>query len=139
MKIAILGAGAWGTALASHACAMHSVSLWYRDPKVVADINTIQSNTRYLPGIDLPPSLRATDHPAQALDGAGLLVIATSMAGLRPVMQAVRRSSHGAVVSLCKGLAADTGELAHEVVAGIAPERRDRRKVGGRPVVALGL
>ncbi len=122
MKIAILGAGAWGTALASHASSRHAVFLWSRDPKVVADINDNHCNSRYLPGIDLPPGLKATDRLAQALEGAGLLVIATSMAGLRPVMQAVRRSSHGAVIWLCKGLAADTGELAHKVVAGIAPD-----------------
>ena len=122
MKIAVLGAGAWGTALAGHAMARHPVSLWSRNPAVVADINRSHRNSRYLPDLDLPPALVATGQLAQAIDGAGLLVIATSFAGLRPVLQSIVGSGHRAVVWLCKGLAADTGELAHEVVARVAPD-----------------
>lgn len=122
MKIAVLGAGAWGTALASHAMAQHPVSLWSRNAAVVADINRNHRNSRYLPDIDLPPTLVATGQLSQAIDGAGLLVIGTSVAGLRPVMQAIVGSGHGAVIWLCKGLAADTGALAHDVVAGVAPD-----------------
>jgi glycerol-3-phosphate dehydrogenase (NAD(P)+) len=121
MKIAILGAGAWGTALACHATSRHAVALWSRDPAVVADINRHRRNRRYLPEAELPATLRATDRLHEAIEGADLLVIATAVAGLRPVMQSIVPSGHGAVVWLCKGLAADTGELPHDVVAGVAP------------------
>lgn len=121
MKIAVLGAGAWGTVLASHATARHPVSLWSRNLAVVADVNRNHRNSRYLPDIDLPASLVATDQLPEAINGAQLLVIATSVSGLRPVMQLIAGSGHDAVIWLCKGLTADTGELAHVVVAGIAP------------------
>jgi glycerol-3-phosphate dehydrogenase (NAD(P)+) len=122
MRIAILGAGAWGTALAKHATKRHSVSLWSRDPAVVTDINVRHCNSRYLPDLELPSGLEATGRLEEAIEGAGLLVIATSMAGLEPVMRAVAPSGHGAVTWVCKGLAADSGELAHAVVARIAPD-----------------
>lgn len=126
MKIAVLGAGAWGTALASHACQRHSVSLWARDPSVVLDIDRGRRNQRYLPGIDLPPALAATTDLSHSLDGADLLVIATSVAGLRPVLASILQAKEAAgadgVVWLCKGLAADTGDLPHALVAGLAPE-----------------
>ena len=121
MKIAVLGAGAWGTALASHATARHAVALWSRNPAVVDDINRRHRNGRYLPDIDLPPVLAATGDLARALDGADLLVIATSVAGLRPVMESIADSGHDAVTWLCKGLAADTGKLPHALVAEVAP------------------
>jgi glycerol-3-phosphate dehydrogenase (NAD(P)+) len=122
MKIAILGAGAWGTALACHASARHSVVLWSRNGPVAQDINLHHRNSRYLPDLVLPAGLTATDSLEQAVAGADLLVIATSVAGLAPVMRAIVPTRQGRVVWLCKGLAADTGELAHGIVAGIAPE-----------------
>jgi len=122
MKIAILGAGAWGTALACHATTKHSVTLWSRDSSVVLDIGRHHRNSRYLPGLELPTALAATDSLDEAIEDAGLLVIATSVAGLAPVMRAIVPAGHGAAVWLCKGLAADSGELAHAIVAGIAPD-----------------
>jgi glycerol-3-phosphate dehydrogenase (NAD(P)+) len=122
MKIAILGAGAWGTALACHASARHVVALWSRNGPVARDINLHRSNSRYLPDLVLPAGLTATDSLEQAVAGADLLVIATSVAGLAPVMRAIVPTGHGKVVWLCKGLDADTGELAHAIVAGIAPD-----------------
>ena len=64
----------------------------------------------------------ATSRLDEALAGADLLVIATSVAGLKPVMQAIAPSGQGAVTWLCKGLSADTGELPHAIVAGISPD-----------------
>jgi len=122
MKIAVLGAGAWGTALASHASSRHEVALWARDPAVADDIRLHRCNRRYLPAAELGSGVVATHRLEQAIDGAALLVIATSVAGLGPVMRAIAPSEQGAVAWLCKGLAADTGELPHAVVAGIAPD-----------------
>jgi glycerol-3-phosphate dehydrogenase (NAD(P)+) len=122
MKIAVLGAGAWGTALARHASARHSVTLWSRDAGVVEEIRRHGRNSRYLPECELPSGVLATGSLPEAIDGADLLVIATSMAGLAPVMQSIAPSGKGAVIWLCKGLAADTGELPHAVVADIAAD-----------------
>jgi glycerol-3-phosphate dehydrogenase (NAD(P)+) len=122
MKIAVLGAGAWGTALAAHASSRHEVTLWARDAAVAEEIRLQRRNRRYLPEVELASGVAATHRLDEAIDGAGLLVIATSVAGLRPVMQAIAPAGHGAVTWLCKGLTADTGELPHAVVAAIAPD-----------------
>ena len=122
MRIAVLGAGAWGTALASHASSRHEVALWSRDPAVADAIRRHRRNDRYLPEVELPAGVVATSRLDEALAGADLLVIATSVAGLKPVMQAIAPSGQGAVTWLCKGLSADTGELPHAIVAGISPD-----------------
>ena len=127
MRIAILGAGAWGTALACHAAARHAVTLWSRNAAVVADIEGGRGNRRYLPDVALPGGMAATTELAAALDGAALVVVATSVAGLRPVVaELVRLADAGiamprAVTWLCKGLEADTGALPHAVVGALAP------------------
>lgn len=121
MKIAVLGAGAWGTAVARHGSLRHPVSLWARDPALVADIRRTHENARYLPGARLEPPLQATDDLTAALSGADLLVIGTPVAGLRPMARALAAHYRGAssppCVWLCKGLEAATGLLPHEVLA----------------------
>ena len=127
MRIAILGAGAWGTALAQHAAARHEVLLWGRDPAVAQAIRQRRENPKGLPGHVLAPGLGATASLDQALAHCGvdgLLVLATSVAGLRPVLAQVRRSldegvdAAGAappVLWLCKGIERDTEALPHRV------------------------
>lgn len=84
MKICVLGAGAWGTALAVNAAGRHPVTLWARDAAQAEAMSAARENQRYLPGIALPPSLtiRAGDALA-ALEGADLAIVATPMAALR--------------------------------------------------------
>ena len=60
MRIAVFGAGAWGTALAVHAAGRHPVMLWARDPAQVEAIRAARLNERYLPGVALPPAIEAT-------------------------------------------------------------------------------
>lgn len=127
MRIAILGAGAWGTALAHHAAARHEVLLWGRDPQVVQSIRQRRENPKGLPGHALAPGLDATASLAAALvhcGAEGLLVLATSVAGLRPVLGQVRRlleegrdadGTAPPVLWLCKGLERDTEALPHQV------------------------
>ncbi|MGE0315463.1 MAG: NAD(P)H-dependent glycerol-3-phosphate dehydrogenase [Lautropia sp.] len=124
MKIAILGAGAWGTALASHASARHDTVLWSRDPSVLASVAADRVNRAYLPGIALNPALGTEPSLDAAIDGAALIVVATSLAGLRPVLERLRDTGRriDAVSWLCKGLDADTGRLAHQVVADAMPQ-----------------
>ena len=134
MNIVVLGAGAWGTALAIAAARLpgnpHRVTLWARDAAQVAALRAAGENTRYLPSIALPSALLlAGDEspwPAAALADADLVVVATPMAGLRGMLE--RLSGHPSPVAwLCKGFEAPReggvgpGLLGHEIQAAVAP------------------
>lgn len=85
-RIAVIGAGAWGTALAAHAAKLgHDVQLWAREPEVIADINDVHENRLLLSGIALPASLRASSDPAAVLAGAEIVILAPPSAYLRDV------------------------------------------------------
>ncbi|TNF60768.1 MAG: glycerol-3-phosphate dehydrogenase, partial [Burkholderiales bacterium] len=110
MRIAVLGAGAWGTALAMAAArqggADRSVVLWARDAQQAARMQAGRVNARYLPGQAFPPSLAVSGSPLAGTDspvaGADLVIVATPMAALRDML--VRLAPHGAPVAwLCKG------------------------------------
>jgi glycerol-3-phosphate dehydrogenase (NAD(P)+) len=113
MHISILGAGAWGTALAIQAAARHTVCLWARDAHQAAALHASRQNTRYLPDATLPAAVAVTADLAQACARADLLVVASPMAGLRSLLAACP----GAVplLWLCKGFEAGTGLLGHEI------------------------
>lgn len=83
MKVAVLGAGAWGTAVACALAPRHQVHLWARDPSQAAALGAQRENLRYLPGFPLPASIAVGADPGTALDGADLLVIATPTGALR--------------------------------------------------------
>jgi len=93
MRIAVLGAGAWGTALALAACrsGQHQVLLWARDASQAQGIAATRENSRYLPGIGLPQDL-AVAHGEIATHTANvdLVVVATPVAGLRAMLLALR-------------------------------------------------
>lgn len=121
MHIAVLGAGAWGTALAAAAAPRHDVTLWARDVAQARALQADRSNERYLPGVDLPASLHIThDRPAAvAAARPGLIVVATPMAGLRDLLRALPPA--GPVLWLCKGFEQGTGLLGHEVARAERP------------------
>ena len=132
MKIIVLGAGAWGTALAMSAAqhpAGHAVTLWARDAAQALAMRTARQNPRYLPGLAFPPSLTVADGDfAALLPGADLVIVATPMAALRSMLKALRGCT-APVAWLCKGFEAVSAEkpesfglLAHEVQAQVAPE-----------------
>ncbi len=131
MKIAVLGAGAWGTALAISASqnplAQHAVTLWGRDAEQVAAMQAQRCNQRYLPGIAFPDALRLHAGAAQDLGdwlvGYDLVILGTPMSGLRSMLQDTARC--GAPVAwLCKGFeppdSKPFGLLAHEIRAQVA-------------------
>ena len=132
MKIIVLGAGAWGTAVAMSAAqhpAGHAVTLWARDAAQAAQMQTQRHNARYLPGITLPPSLTLAHGDFAALwTGADLVIVATPMAALRGMLQALQGCA-APVAWLCKGFEAvpagadpaSFGLLAHEIQAQTAP------------------
>ncbi|TAK88418.1 MAG: NAD(P)-dependent glycerol-3-phosphate dehydrogenase [Betaproteobacteria bacterium] len=114
-RIAVLGAGAWGTAIASVLAARLDVVLWARDLALAQSLSDSRRNERYLPGIALPESLQITGDFARATQDAQLLLAATPMAGLRALLE--RLPKDRAVVWLCKGFEQGTGLLAHQIAA----------------------
>ena len=130
MRILVLGAGAWGTALAltasSHSA--HAVSLWARDPALVHALQSQRANPRYLPDIALPDRLAVVGGSLESvLHGPApwdLVVIATPMAALRPMLSATAALT-APLIWLCKGFEAAGGDqaaglLGHEVQAQVA-------------------
>jgi glycerol-3-phosphate dehydrogenase (NAD(P)+) len=121
VKIAILGAGAWGTALAAAAAPRHEVHLWARDAAQAAAMRATRRNARYLDEVALPDSLSVTADRDAALSGAGLTVVATPMSGLRGQLAAL--PDERAVLWLSKGFEAGSGALGHEIARELNPGR----------------
>jgi glycerol-3-phosphate dehydrogenase (NAD(P)+) len=128
MKILILGAGAWGTALAISAAHQHDVSLWSRDVAQAAAMQAARENARYLAGHAFPLGLQVLQGAdiAALADTHDLVIVATPMAGLREVLTRLKHATTP-VAWLCKGFepvqgSAPFGLLAHEIQAQVAPD-----------------
>jgi glycerol-3-phosphate dehydrogenase (NAD(P)+) len=118
MKLAMLGAGAWGTALAITLSARHEVTLWVRDPAQCAEMRTSRANQRYLPGISLPDVLQLTSDWRAALAGSEVAILGVTVAGLRDVLRKVAAAQPLlAAIWLCKGFEAGSSKLPHQVAA----------------------
>jgi glycerol-3-phosphate dehydrogenase (NAD(P)+) len=127
MKICVLGAGAWGTALAVNASARLAVTLGARDALQARAMTAARENARYLPGIALPSSIALASGAAwEAASSADVVIVATPMAALREQLGALR-SLACPLAWLSKGVEparADSqgeGLLAHEILAEVAP------------------
>lgn len=129
VRVVVLGAGSWGTALAALASRHVDTVLWARDPKVAQSVNQHHSNAHYLPGITLPVGVRATsdfDHALHHIlavpDTAGLIILGVPVAGLADICQRLSQAlppsdcSRLSVVWTCKGLQHDSGLMPHQVV-----------------------
>ena len=87
-RIAVIGGGSWGTALANRLAKNgHDVRLWAFEPELVAEINGQHTNTPFLPGIDLHPQLRCTGSLQDAVTGCGMLVLVTPVQVMRSVLK----------------------------------------------------
>lgn len=118
MRIAVLGAGAWGTSISVNLCVRHEVRLWARDAALVAALRAGRSNPRYLPGISLPPPLVLEDDLSRALDGAELALAAVTTNGLREMLRRVKAAGRSApIIWLCKGFESEQAKLPHQVCA----------------------
>jgi glycerol-3-phosphate dehydrogenase (NAD(P)+) len=130
VKLLVVGAGAWGTALAVQACQRHDVTLWARDPALIQSMQQQGENQRYLPGRAMPSALHLSHAPfKEALLHVDLTVLAVPMASLRSVLQALAPlQKQQPLAWLCKGFEAAqpssqaVGLLAHEVQAEVAPD-----------------
>jgi glycerol-3-phosphate dehydrogenase (NAD(P)+) len=121
MKISVLGAGAWGTAIAISAASHHPVCLWVRNPNAADAMRRDRENKQYLPTIALPNQLSIESDFEKAISRLGaddLLVIATPMAGLAStVVDVLKTAQHPFnILWLCKGLEPKTALLPHQVV-----------------------
>jgi glycerol-3-phosphate dehydrogenase (NAD(P)+) len=130
MHISVIGAGAWGTAMAMAASrhpAGHRVDLHVRDEAQAITLQQSRENTRYLPGFRLPDSIRISSEPLAGSEWRGisdrLVVVATPMAGLRNVLTSLA-GADAPVVWLCKGFESGTGLMPHEVQDQVAPNLR---------------
>ncbi|TFW06581.1 NAD(P)-dependent glycerol-3-phosphate dehydrogenase [Oxalobacteraceae bacterium OM1] len=118
MNVTILGAGAWGTAMAIALAERHDVLLWGRDAAMMAAAAAARDNAAYLPGFPFPDSLRlGADLSAAVVHAAqGLLIVGTSVAGLRPLAQQLKAHAAPNIVWLCKGFEEKTQLLPHQVL-----------------------
>ena len=113
MRVAVLGAGAWGTAIACVLSSRHEVALWARDAQHVSRLAQTRRNERYLRGIEIPSAVTVTGDLASAISGVSLTLVATPVAGLREILQKVKPP----LVWLCKGFEQGTGALPHQIAA----------------------
>jgi glycerol-3-phosphate dehydrogenase (NAD(P)+) len=140
MNVAVLGAGAWGTAIACTLASRQPVVLHVRDRQQAEAMRSARVNQRYLPEVELPAALEVESDCARAVDFArrGLIVIATPTRALRPLCLQLRALAAAApVVWLCKGFEETEHLLAHEVVAAVWPEAVGRSGPLSGPSFAL--
>lgn len=118
MRIAVLGAGAWGSALAIALARRQAVTLWARDPVQAAVLSAVRENERYLPGFAFPEALAVAAEFSVAVSAVDLALVAVPLAGLRSTLAALRETAPKLpFLWLCKGLEAGSGLLPHQVAA----------------------
>ncbi|MFF3320980.1 NAD(P)H-dependent glycerol-3-phosphate dehydrogenase [Streptomyces sp. NPDC002889] len=139
VKAAVFGTGSWGTAfgmvLADAGC---EVTLWGRRAELVDAVNTTRTNPDYLPGIELPATMRATTDPAEALQGADFTVLAVPSQTLRGNLAAwvPKLPADTVLVSLMKGVELGTAKRMSEVIEEVAEVPADRVAVVTGPNLA---
>ena len=118
MKLAVIGAGAWGTALAVVLSANHRVSLWCRSPEEAVTVRSDRENKRYLPGVRLADEIRVVDQVEGAGEPFELALFAVPTAGLRAALRSAREAMGASgCVWACKGFEKGTGKLPHEIAS----------------------
>jgi glycerol-3-phosphate dehydrogenase (NAD(P)+) len=118
-RVAVIGAGSWGTAVASLVAVSHPTVLWARSAEVVAAVERTGRNEAYLPGVSLPEGLRATSSLEEAVAGARVVFMAVPSHGFRDVLRALAPHCRDvvAVVSLAKGIEMGTNRRMSEIIA----------------------
>ncbi|HZI20764.1 MAG TPA: NAD(P)H-dependent glycerol-3-phosphate dehydrogenase [Pyrinomonadaceae bacterium] len=132
MRVAVIGAGGWGTALSILAAgAGHEVRLWSRNAEVIEEINRARVNSVYLPGREIPAGVEAGADLGRAAGGAQLLILAAPSHALREILTSLRAKVGGGAVyvSAAKGVEVETGMRVSEVVGAVAGAAARRRFV----------
>jgi glycerol-3-phosphate dehydrogenase (NAD(P)+) len=141
-KVAVLGAGSWGTTFAKIVADGGSdVTVWARRPELAREITESKRNSDYLPGINLPRSLRASAHLSEVLDGAEQVFISVPSQSLRENLAQFRPliDPGAIVVSLMKGVEKGTGNRMSEVIEQELHIGADRIAVASGPNLALEI
>jgi len=130
LKIAVLGAGSWGTTVATLASHNAPTILWARRSELAEEINREHTNRAYLPDFELPPDLPATDSIEEAVRASDVVVLGVPSHGFRQVLEEVKRHIRPwvPVVSLAKGLEEGSHLRMTEVIGEVLP---------GHPTAAL--
>ena len=120
---AVVGAGSWGTTVASLLCGGGRTALWARSPELASAIGATRENSTYLPGVRLPDELFATATLSEAVGGADVVFMAVPSHGFRSVLAALAEfvTPGAAVVSLTKGIEAGSNRRMSEIVAELLP------------------
>jgi glycerol-3-phosphate dehydrogenase (NAD(P)+) len=124
-NITVIGAGAWGTALAAvQARNGHRVRIWSRRGELVDQINGQHENLHYLPGIRLPAEIEATADIYHALAGSDIVLLAAPAQTTRSIVGEIARHLRRPVPMICcaKGIARETGQLQTEILKSQLPE-----------------
>src|SRR5215204_5968168 len=130
MQVTVLGAGSWGTTMASLVSARHLTMIWARSPEVAEEIDGRHTNEAYLPGFTLPEQLIASDDLEKATRHAELLILGVPTTAMRSTIRAAKEWIHPwiPIVSLAKGLEQHTLLRMTEVI---------KEEMPGHPVAAL--
>lgn len=132
MTISVLGAGAWGSALAIRLAGHMPVVLWTRSAEHAQSMAQERENRRYLPGFALPSGLTVSADLSSAMTDADLLIVAVPSNGFRPLTLALRQLSVATpIVWLCKGLETGSQKLPHAVLAEAWPEHPSAAVLSG--------
>ena len=150
MKLAILGSGAWGTALAVSFTPRHQVTLWSREADEIEAMVRDRYNRRFLPDIPLPAELELSTSLNEALAGAELVIVAVPVAGLRSTLQQIAAhfphpnpppAGEGTnvkdnlkipgVIWVCKGFESGTSQFPHQIAEEILPASFPRGVLSG--------
>jgi len=137
MRVAVMGAGSWGTAFAMVLCdAGNEVRLWTRRPELAAAINAEHRNVDYFPTLPLPDDLVAVSDPSEAMNQAEFVVLAVPSQTLRANLKEWTLPTDAIIVSLAKGIELGTGLRMSEVIAEAASVPADRIAVVTGPNLA---
>lgn len=132
MKLAVLGSGAWGTALAVSFAPRHQVTLWSREAGEIEAMARERQNKRFLPDIPLPAELGLSASLQETLAGAELVIVAAPVAGLRSTLQQLSQmSSPVPVIWVCKGFESETSLFPHQIAEQILPANFPRGVLSG--------
>lgn len=119
LKVGVVGAGSWGTTLADLLARKgHRVTLWAREPEVVAGIRSTRHNPFFVPDQELSPALAVTSAIQEAVDGADLVLLAVPSAHLRPSIHPIREhlAATPMIVNVAKGLESGSGSRLSQVI-----------------------
>lgn len=123
LRVAVIGAGSWGTTFAALRCVNGPTVLWARRASLAVEIDTAHTNQAYLPGVVLPPALRATASLAEAVHDVDALAVAVPTHGFRAVVEALapHLAAGVPVISLAKGLELGSRKRMTQVIDEVLP------------------